>query len=142
MATDGATSKAAVVFADISGSTQLYVQHGDAAARNIIAKALDYLIGVTKDHRGVVIKTIGDEVMCRFGSADDAFDAAVGMQRSLNAFTKGPHSGPDIEYLLRLMQDGKLQVDVGWRGSWTRIGEAADALMGRRVSGKAVLDVD
>src|SRR4051812_46266764 len=77
------TSKAAVVFADISGSTQLYVQHGDTAAREIIAKALDLLTTVTNDNKGVVIKTIGDEVMCRFPSADDGFDAAVGMQRSL-----------------------------------------------------------
>src|SRR6185503_2934141 len=83
MSTDGGMSKAAVLFADISGSTQLYVQHGDTTARTIIAKALEYLTGVTKEHRGVVIKTIGDEVMCRFPSADDAFDAAVGMQRTL-----------------------------------------------------------
>jgi adenylate cyclase len=83
MSTDGGTSKAAVLFADISGSTQLYVQHGDTTARTIIAKALEYLTGVTKEHQGVVIKTIGDEVMCRFPSADAAFDAAVGMQRTL-----------------------------------------------------------
>jgi class 3 adenylate cyclase len=83
MATDGGTSKAAVLFADISGSTQLYVQHGDTTARTIIAKALEYLAGVTTEHKGTVIKTIGDEVMCRFPSADDAFDAAVGMQRAL-----------------------------------------------------------
>ena len=83
MATDGGIDKAAVLFADISGSTQLYVQHGDTTARNIIAKALDYLANVTKEHKGVVIKTIGDEVMCRFPSADDGFDAAVGMQRTL-----------------------------------------------------------
>jgi hypothetical protein len=49
----------------------------------MISKALEYLTGVTKEHRGVVIKTIGDEVMCKFPSADDAFDAAVGMQRTL-----------------------------------------------------------
>jgi adenylate cyclase len=83
MASDGGLSKAAVLFADISGSTQLYVQHGDTTARTIIAKALEYLTGVTKEHQGVVIKTIGDEVMCRFPSADAAFDAAVGMQRTL-----------------------------------------------------------
>lgn len=83
MATDGGISKAAVLFADISGSTQLYVQHGDTTARTIIATALEYLAGVTREHKGTVIKTIGDEVMCRFPSADDAFDAAVGMQRTL-----------------------------------------------------------
>jgi len=83
MASDGGLSKAAVLFADISGSTQLYVQHGDTTARTMIAKALEFLSGVTQEHRGVVIKTIGDEVMCKFPSADDAFDAAVGMQRTL-----------------------------------------------------------
>ena len=83
MSTDGGTSKAAVLFADISGSTQLYVQHGDTTARTIIAKALEYLTGVTKENQGIVIKTIGDEVMCRFPTADAAFDAAVGMQRTL-----------------------------------------------------------
>jgi adenylate cyclase len=83
MATDGGVTKAAVVFADISGSSQLYVQHGDTTARTIIAKALDYLATVTREHRGTVIKTIGDEVMCRFPSADDGFDAAIGMQRRL-----------------------------------------------------------
>lgn len=83
MATDGGMTKAAVLFADISGSTQLYVQHGDTTARNIIAKALDYLAAVTQAHKGIVIKTIGDEVMCRFPSADDGFDAAIAMQRTL-----------------------------------------------------------
>ena len=40
MASDGGLSKAAVLFADISGSTQLYVQHGDTTARTMIAKAI------------------------------------------------------------------------------------------------------
>lgn len=83
MVSDGGVTKAAVVFADISGSTQLYVQHGDTTARTIIATALEHLSQVTVAHRGTVIKTIGDEVMCRFPSADDGFDAAVGMQRCL-----------------------------------------------------------
>lgn len=83
MAAEGSAARAAVVFADISGSTQLYVQHGDAAARTIIATALDYLTRVTAAHRGIVIKTIGDEVMCRFDTADDGFDAVVAMQRAL-----------------------------------------------------------
>lgn len=86
----------------------------------------------------------GGLVQCIGGTSQQeaSFRSLVGMQRSLNAFTKGPRSGSDIEYLMRLMQDGKLKVDIGWRGSWTRITEAADALFGRRVSGKAVLDVD
>ena len=68
--------------------------------------------------------------------------STVGMRRSIEAFTKGPSSGPDIDYLLSLMRAGRLRVDVGWRGSWTRVAEAADALFGRRIAGKAVLDVE
>jgi NADPH:quinone reductase-like Zn-dependent oxidoreductase len=86
---------------------------------------------------GGVVQCIG-----RTSQQDAVFPSLVGMRRSLEAFTKGPHSGEDIEYLLGLIQAGRLQVDVGWRGSWTRIVEAADALFGRRVAGKAVLDVD
>jgi len=71
-----------------------------------------------------------------------AFPSLTGMLRTLAAFTKGPRSGEDLEYLMRLMQEGKLQVDIGWRGSWTRIAEASAALFGRQVAGKAVLDID
>lgn len=71
-----------------------------------------------------------------------SFTSLVGMRRRIEAFTKGPRSGEDLEYLLGLMQLGKLRVDIGWRGSWWRIEEAADALFGRRVAGKAVLDID
>ena len=71
-----------------------------------------------------------------------SFTSLVGMRRSLNAFTKGPQTGADLERLLRLMQAGRLRVDVGWRGSWSRIAEASADLFGRRVAGKVVLDVD
>jgi hypothetical protein len=39
------------------------------------------------------------------------------------------------------MQAGSLHVDIGWRGSWEAIGDAAAALFGRQVQGKAVLDL-
>lgn len=86
---------------------------------------------------GGVVQCIGTT-----SQQDASFRSLVGMQRSLNAFTKGGASGPDLEYLMRLMQHGELHIEIGWRGSWTRIGEAGDALNGRRIAGKAVLDVD
>lgn len=86
---------------------------------------------------GGIVQCIG-----RTSGQDAVFPSLVGMQRSLNAFTKGPRSGEDIGYLMQLMQAGKLQVDIGWRGSWTRIAEASEALFGRQVAGKAVLDID
>ncbi len=86
---------------------------------------------------GGVIQCIGTT-----SQQEASFPSLVGMKRSIEAFTKGPRAREDMEFLMRLMQGGKLQVDVGWRGSWLRIAEASAALFGRRVAGKAVLDVD
>jgi hypothetical protein len=49
--------------------------------------------------------------------------------------------GPDLATLVRLVERADLRVHIGWRGRWTRIGEAIEALAGRRISGKAVLDL-
>jgi class 3 adenylate cyclase len=66
----------AVMFADISGSTQMYDQLGDEVAKRIIDKCLGQLQAVTETYNGIVIKKIGDELMCRFDSADAAVSAA------------------------------------------------------------------
>jgi hypothetical protein len=47
----------------------------------------------------------------------------------------------ELATLVRLVAAGRLAVPVGWRSSWERVAEAAQALLGRRVNGKAVLDV-
>jgi len=44
--------------------------------------------------------------------------------------------------LLRLVDDGELRVDVGWRGQLERFADAAEALRARRVNGKAILDLN
>jgi NADPH:quinone reductase len=67
--------------------------------------------------------------------------ATVGIRRSIEAFTMGDHLAADLGYLAGLLAAGRLDPQIGWRGSWERIDEAADALMGRRVAGKAVLDL-
>ncbi|WP_406299708.1 hypothetical protein OG948_31505 [Embleya sp. NBC_00888] len=36
---------------------------------------------------------------------------------------------------------GDLDPRISWHGPWTRIAEAAELLAGRRLGGKAVLDV-
>ncbi|MDI3385788.1 hypothetical protein QIS99_06080 [Streptomyces sp. B-S-A8] len=40
------------------------------------------------------------------------------------------------------MAEGELDPGVSWRGGRQRAEEAADALLGRRLHGKAVLDLD
>ena len=66
----------------------------------------------------------------------------VGPTKSLTAFTAGNGFGPDLALLLRLVATGDLTVDLGWRGSWYRFDEAVDELLGRRVTGKAIIDIE
>jgi NADPH:quinone reductase-like Zn-dependent oxidoreductase len=59
----------------------------------------------------------------------------------IEAFAVGPGFGVDLRYLVSLLEAGELDPQIGWRGPWDRAGEAAAALIGRRVRGKAVLEV-
>ena len=59
----------------------------------------------------------------------------------IEAFTVGPGFAADLPYLVSLLEAGELDPQIGWRGSWDRASEAAAALRGRRVRGKAVLEV-
>ncbi|MET0132262.1 MAG: zinc-binding dehydrogenase [Kibdelosporangium sp.] len=68
--------------------------------------------------------------------------ATVGPAKSLRAFQVGGGFGKDLEYLVGLVVAGKLTVDVGWQGSWREFDDAAAALVGRQVTGKAVIDID
>lgn len=89
------TTNLAILFADISGSTRLYEILGDATARTKVAECLETLTAVIKQHRGTVIKTIGDELMCTFPSAEDAAMAACEMQEILDEdVTEQTAAGP------------------------------------------------
>ena len=74
----------AIMFADISDSTKLYDKLGDKAARAITSKCLDLMFGKVEDFDGTVIKTIGDEVMCTFPTADQCVAAATAMHTGVS----------------------------------------------------------
>ena len=97
----------AVLFADISGSTSLYEKLGDRAALEAIASVLDVLRGATGEFEGRVVKTLGDEIMAVFPSAEAAAQCAVSMQNRVAALPAlggtrvgvriGLHSGSVLE---------------------------------------------
>lgn len=70
----------AILFADIAGSTQLYETLGDTRARSITAHCIAVMTETTRRHGGTLVKTIGDEVMTTFPSANAAAEAACAMQ--------------------------------------------------------------
>jgi class 3 adenylate cyclase len=97
----------AILFVDISGSTQLYEQLGDAQALARVEACLRLLQRVTEELAGRVVKSTGDGLMCAFDDAPEALQAAHGMQvrvfeqHALGgpalAIHVGCHYGPTIE---------------------------------------------
>jgi len=81
----------AVLFADVSDSTGLYHRLGDVAARNVINACLTEIVGLLPRFEGRAVKTIGDELMCVFPSADLAVLAASEMQSHISSIKPGNH---------------------------------------------------
>jgi len=96
----GKDTELAILFADVVGSTQLYEALGDNAARETVQKCIDAMTESTEHFGGTVVKTMGDEVMATFPSADDAMNAASQMQKKI---TNHPNMGSgDIRVAIRI----------------------------------------
>ena len=102
------TINIAIMFADVAGSTKLYDLLGDQLARAKVSATIDTMTDITNQNNGTVIKTIGDEVMCTFPTAEDSGTAAWEMQETFEeeaeactdgspvAIRIGMHFGPAI----------------------------------------------
>ncbi|WP_194841503.1 adenylate/guanylate cyclase domain-containing protein [Sporosarcina obsidiansis] len=104
----------AILFTDLKDSTQLYEQIGDARAYSDVQKHFNYLMKHIKEHKGTVVKTIGDSIMGAFTSNLDAFEAAVAIQRSL------PHLNEELSQ--------PVQVKVGFHAGSVIAVNANDVL--------------
>ncbi len=81
--------KVVVMFGDVCGSTALYDQLGNETALNVITRTLNILIQEVATHKGTLIKTIGDEIMCTFPNVAVASQAARAMQFAVNTRCPG-----------------------------------------------------
>lgn len=107
----------AVLFADVAGSTHIYEQFGDTKASKIVNSVLAMMTDIVNQHAGTLIKTIGDEVMCRFYDVNNAAEAACEIHEKMEkeppskeiklAVRIGLHWGPAL-----LQDDGDLLGDV------------------------------
>jgi adenylate cyclase len=98
----------AILFADVVGSTHIYEVMGDARARDMILTCVEVMRTATELNQGTVIKTIGDEIMATFPTADNALNAASRMQHDIRsngdlrvegqpiAIRIGAHFGPVV----------------------------------------------
>ena len=103
----GEVKQATVLFADVSGWTDLCARVGDTAAKRIVDPLFQQLGGIVEGCSGRVVQRIGDELMCVFAEVTDATRAAAEMQwhteeRNQSAAEKlylriGFHAGPVLQ---------------------------------------------
>ncbi len=84
---------AAVLMADITGSTSLYEAAGDAAALSQINACLDGLRGTVRRAGGTVIRSKGDDVLCFFEDPSSALRAVREILSQRLAGTLRVHAG-------------------------------------------------
>ncbi len=90
------TINISIMFADIAGSTKLYDTLGDQAARAKVATTIETMSEITRANKGTVIKTIGDEVMCTFPTAEDAGTAAWEIQETFEEVAESNTDGSPV----------------------------------------------
>jgi len=82
-------ARVALLFTDLTDSTALYHSVGDAKAFKVVHQHFDLLSAIIGEHRGTIVKTIGDAVMAAFVEERDALDASFAMHRAFPAFRAG-----------------------------------------------------
>jgi NADPH2:quinone reductase len=160
----GGVGRYAVQLATLAGAHVIASVGGPARAEGLVADeviiGIDGLAGLPEPVHGVLDNVGGQHLALAFERLDDdgvaqaigkasgqstRIDFELARTRSargrLENFNLRTPVGPDLAYLVGLVARGRLDTQVGWRGPWERAAEAAEALMSRRVRGKAVLDL-
>jgi adenylate cyclase len=86
----------AILFADVVGSTRIYEVMGDLRARDMVLTCVEIMRAATEQNHGTVIKTIGDEIMATFPTANDALNAASRMQHDIRIHSELKVEGQPI----------------------------------------------
>jgi class 3 adenylate cyclase len=77
------------LFTDLTGSTAMYQRIGQARAFSLVQEHFRILGEAIDEHRGTIVKTIGDAVMAVFPTPTDGLDAALTMQERIRALDSG-----------------------------------------------------
>ncbi len=102
------TRNCAVMFADLRGSTALYLRLGNTEAATVVTHSLAMLGQIIARSGGVVIKTLGDGIMAVFNDPEKAMDSAAGLHDSLERIAPVPDGLPANAAAL------KLKVALAW----------------------------
>jgi class 3 adenylate cyclase len=72
-----------VMFTDIAGSTRYFDEHGDLAGMAMLQEVNDTLQPRVGEHKGIIVKTIGDAIMAYFENPIEGVRCGIDMQRAI-----------------------------------------------------------
>jgi class 3 adenylate cyclase len=96
-----------ILFTDLVGSTAMYNRIGDAPSYALVRDQFSFLQRIVREYDGGIVKTIGDAIMAAFVDPANGVEAALAIQRQVDAFNAdhpdqplkiklGMHHGPCI----------------------------------------------
>jgi len=129
---------AADVVADLGGDFDLIIE---GVGGRTFGAAIEHVAA-----RGVVVniatQSADETVTFRAARFDRSQGARIYTLNLFDELTAHSSGATDLARLCRLMADGRLDGQVELEGSWREPSRALDALLERRIGGKAVLHVD
>ncbi|WP_290872247.1 adenylate/guanylate cyclase domain-containing protein [Aquabacterium sp.] len=104
----GTTKERAILFADLRGSTALYLKLGNTEAATVVTHSLAMLGQIIARAGGRVVKTLGDGLMAVFDDAERAVESAANLHDSLDRIA------PVADGLPIKVAAIKLKVAIAW----------------------------
>lgn len=101
-----------VVFADLVGSTSMFERLGDATASRFVTQLIGVLSRTFEQHRGRVVKLLGDGLFVVFPNQGDALAACVSIQKRLQEEPVRPGgSGAPAQFQMGIESGEVVEID-------------------------------
>ena len=145
-----------VLFAGVTGTAELFQAAGDVRAADAITRCLEAFRQAAVESGGRVVKTMGEQIMALFPTANAAADAAARMQGAVDSLAEmgGPklgariafHAGPVLQHDNDIFGDSvniaSRLVEQATRGQVLTTGETVELLAtGLRNSTRRLYDI-
>jgi adenylate cyclase len=134
-------STVTLMFTDLTASTQLYADIGDAAALRLVHDHFDLVLGIIARHGGALVKTIGDAVMAAFVDDLAAVAASFEMLHAFDTFRRDVPNGERTHLKLGLFRGPSFLVSAnGVLDYFGQTVNIAARLQAQAASGELVIE--
>jgi class 3 adenylate cyclase len=121
------------MFTDIVNSTNLVEVIGDEAWGHLVRWHNEKIAALVSEHRGDVIRTMGDGFFVSFDTSRDAIECAVAVQRALDEHRRTHGFSPKVRIGLHGSEATRED------GDWSGVGVHAAARIGALAEGEEIL---